>query len=92
MSLRKFSMGSNSQFQRILITGAAGFIGSHISHELLDRDCSILCIDNFNKYYSPKLKESRKKRLDARAAELNLERSRYRFEELDLRNQTLSIN
>jgi dTDP-glucose 4,6-dehydratase len=32
--------------RRIVITGAAGFIGSHLSQALLDRDCSVIGIDN----------------------------------------------
>ena len=32
--------------RRIVITGAAGFIGSHLAEELLDRDCSVVGIDN----------------------------------------------
>ena len=32
--------------RRIVITGAAGFIGSHLAEALLDRDCSVIGIDN----------------------------------------------
>ena len=32
--------------RRVVITGAAGFIGSHLAEELLDRDCSVVGIDN----------------------------------------------
>lgn len=39
------------------ITGGVGFIGSHISEELLRRGNNIIIIDNFNDYYNPKLKE-----------------------------------
>ena len=44
---------------RILITGAAGFIGSALSIRLLDRGDEVLGIDNHNDYYDPKLKEAR---------------------------------
>lgn len=40
-----------------LITGGAGFIGSHLSERLLSEGHEILCIDNFNDYYDPKIKE-----------------------------------
>lgn len=40
----------------LLVTGAAGFIGSHLVDELLARDCRVLAVDNFNDYYSPALK------------------------------------
>jgi UDP-glucuronate 4-epimerase len=41
---------------RVLVTGAAGFIGSHITGALLDRGDEVVCIDNFNDYYDPALK------------------------------------
>ncbi|MGE6368788.1 NAD-dependent epimerase [Planococcus kocurii] len=44
---------------RILITGAAGFIGSTLSKKLLELNHSIIGIDNLNDYYSVTLKESR---------------------------------
>jgi len=42
---------------KILVTGGAGFIGSHTVHRLLQRGYSVVCVDNFNDYYNPKLKE-----------------------------------
>jgi UDP-glucuronate 4-epimerase len=45
--------------QRILITGAAGFIGSHVSAELLSLGHDLLCVDSMNDYYSPNLKRNR---------------------------------
>lgn len=44
---------------RILITGAAGFIGFHLSTLLLDQGYQVIGIDNRNDYYNPKLKEDR---------------------------------
>ncbi len=44
---------------KILITGAAGFIGFHLSKKLLDESHQVIGIDNFNDYYEPRLKESR---------------------------------
>ena len=32
---------------RIMITGGAGFIGSHLCERLLDQGCEVLCVDNF---------------------------------------------
>ncbi|AAU91457.1 capsular polysaccharide biosynthesis protein I [Methylococcus capsulatus str. Bath] len=51
---------------RILITGTAGFIGSHLAHKLLDRGDEIIGIDNVNDYYDVSLKEARLARLHAR--------------------------
>jgi UDP-glucuronate 4-epimerase len=48
---------------RILVTGAAGFIGSHLARRLLDRGDQVVGIDNLNAYYDPKLKEARLARL-----------------------------
>ncbi|WP_420476673.1 NAD-dependent epimerase/dehydratase family protein [Noviherbaspirillum sp. ST9] len=45
----------------ILVTGAAGFIGSHVAARLSDMGFDVIGCDNFNDYYSPKLKEDRVK-------------------------------
>ena len=47
----------------VLVTGAAGFIGSHVSHVLLDRGEEVVGLDDLNDYYDPKLKEARLARL-----------------------------
>lgn len=44
---------------KILVTGAAGFIGFHLAKRLLERGDEIVGIDNMNDYYTPKLKEAR---------------------------------
>ncbi len=33
--------------KRVLVTGGAGFLGSHICERLLERDCEVICVDNF---------------------------------------------
>jgi len=38
---------------RVLVTGGAGFIGSHTTEALLERGDEVVCLDNFNDYYSP---------------------------------------
>ena len=44
-----------------LVTGAAGFIGFHLSKELLEKNESVIGIDNINDYYDQKIKHSRLK-------------------------------
>jgi UDP-glucuronate 4-epimerase len=60
----------------VLVTGAAGFIGSYVAQRLLARGASVVGLDNLNDYYDPKLKEDRLARLTPHAA--------FRFERVDL--------
>lgn len=48
---------------KYLVTGAAGFIGSHLSARLSKSGHAVLGVDNFSTYYSPELKEFRVKEL-----------------------------
>jgi UDP-glucuronate 4-epimerase len=49
----------NLNFQNVLVTGAAGFIGYHLSLRLLNSGCRVAGIDNMNAYYDVGLKQSR---------------------------------
>lgn len=44
--------------REILVTGGAGFIGSSLCDRLLEEDCKVICLDNFNDFYEPKIKEA----------------------------------
>lgn len=61
---------------RILVTGAAGFIGSTLSHKLLDRGDEVVGIDNLNDYYDVNLKLARLERLKTKSG--------FQFEQLDI--------
>jgi UDP-glucuronate 4-epimerase len=42
----------------ILVTGGAGFIGSRVCEKLISFGHKVICVDNFNDYYNPQIKES----------------------------------
>ncbi len=66
---------------RILVTGAAGFIGMHLCERLLARGDRVLALDNLNDYYPPQLKHDRLARLLGHAA--------FRFTAGDVCDRTL---
>ena len=61
---------------RILVTGAAGFIGYHVAERLLARGDQVVGLDNLNDYYDPALKRARLRRLEGLPG--------FRFVQLDL--------
>ena len=62
---------------RVLVTGAAGFIGSHVVEKLLARGDDVIGVDNFDPFYPREIK--------TRNLEPLLSNERFRFHELDLR-------
>ncbi len=51
--------------KKILVTGAAGFIGFHVAKRLLEQNYTVIGLDNLNPYYSVDLKKNRLKQLEA---------------------------
>ena len=61
--------------EKILVTGAAGFIGYHVAERLLARGSTVVGVDNLNDYYDARLKQARLERLG---------HPRFSFERLEL--------
>ena len=61
---------------KVLVTGAAGFIGMHVVQRLAARGDSVVGIDNLNAYYDPSLKAARLEQLRSAPG--------FRFEKLDI--------
>ena len=68
----------------ILVTGCAGFIASHLCESLLKDGHTLIGIDNFDNYYSKKIKEDNLSNIAGN--------SRFKFYELDIRNKKEILN
>jgi UDP-glucuronate 4-epimerase len=69
----------------ILVTGVAGFIGSHVAEALLKRGDVVVGLDNFNDYYSPATKRSNLAEITGTTSHSQ----RFFFIEGDVRNRNL---
>ncbi|MAW78276.1 MAG: epimerase [Planctomycetes bacterium] len=67
MSWRGRFVEDDPMSRNVLVTGGAGFIGSHICQRLLDRGDEVMCLDSFGSDYDPALKRSNIATLIARA-------------------------
>src|SRR5438876_3272369 len=52
------SIGVYSWLMRILVTGGAGFIGSHLAYKLLAAGHEVAIVDDFNDFYDPQIKQA----------------------------------
>ena len=52
---------------KVIITGAAGFIGYHVAAKLLDSGIAVVGVDNLSPYYDVALKKARVARLEGKA-------------------------
>ena len=68
--------------RKVLLTGAAGFIGAALSIRLLQRGDQVIGLDNLNDYYDPSLKQARLRQVEAAASP-----GAWRFEHLALEDE-----
>ena len=70
----------------ILITGGAGFIGSHLVERLLNDKNKIIVVDNFNNYYEPSIKERNIQEILKTKEKLNLDDKYLKIYKGDIRD------
>jgi UDP-glucuronate 4-epimerase len=75
--------------KHILVTGGAGFIGSHLAHRLLGRGDRVTVLDNFNDFYDPTKKRANIEGLRARADGVEAAAESFRLVEGDIRDEAL---
>jgi UDP-glucuronate 4-epimerase len=66
---------------KVLLTGAAGFVGHHVARRFLDRGDEVLGLDNLNDYYAVKLKQDRLQQIESHKG--------FRFREVDVARRDL---
>jgi UDP-glucuronate 4-epimerase len=75
--------------KHVLVTGGAGFIGSHLGHRLLGRGDRVTVLDNFNDFYDPARKRANVEGLRVRADEVGAAPESFQLIEGDIRDEAL---
>ena len=69
-------MSHSLSLNRVVVTGAAGFVGLHVAEALLERGVEVLGVDSLTPYYEPALKQARLARLFGRGG--------FSFQQIDI--------
>lgn len=73
--------------KRILVTGGAGFIGSHLCEYLLQKGFNVIALDNFNDFYDPAIKRENIHEIERVIRETGLPQNIFQVVEDDIRNK-----
>lgn len=72
--------------KHILVTGGAGFIGSHLTEALLKFGYKVVVLDNFNDFYDPKIKKENIKAIKNQMVELSIPEDHIQIVTADIRD------
>lgn len=70
----------------VLVTGGAGFIGSHLTEDLLKSGHKVVVVDNFNNFYDPEIKRGNIKGIKTKMVELGIPENHCQIVEGDIRD------
>jgi len=73
---------------RVLVTGGAGFIGSHLCERLLKDNHNVFCLDNFNNFYDPEIKQRNIEKCSGYASTQRTNSASFKLWKADIRDET----